>query len=240
MDQIDLSEASLNPNQVLQVQSEINGKRHIDLDEIRNFTSGLNYPLYFLDFETIGPAVPKYEGSRPYQQLVFQYSLHIQETSSSEIIHGEYLADPTEDPRIGFIEQLIEDCGTSGDVLVYNIGFERGKLNDLREVFPQYSSELREIVNRLKDLMIPFQQKWYYTPEMKGSYSIKLVLPALVPELSYNDLEIKEGGTASNIFLSMVNGTFEGDAEETRGQLLEYCEMDTFAMVKILDTLRQV
>ena len=240
MDQIDLSEASLNPNQVLQVQSEINGKRHINLDEIRNFTSGLNYPLYFLDFETIGPAVPKYEGSRPYQQLVFQYSLHIQETSSSEIIHGEYLADPTEDPRIGFIEQLIEGCGTSGDVLVYNIGFERGKLNDLREVFPQYSRELREIVNRLKDLMIPFQQKWYYTPEMKGSYSIKLVLPALVPELSYNDLEIKEGGTASNIFLSMVNGTFEGDAEETRRQLLEYCEMDTFAMVKILDTLRQV
>jgi hypothetical protein len=240
LDQIDLSEASLNPNQVLQVQSEINGKRHINLDEIRNFTSGLNYPLYFLDFETIGPAVPKYEGSRPYQQLVFQYSLHIQETSSSEIIHREYLADPTEDPRIGFIEQLIEDCGASGDVLVYNIGFERGKLNDLREVFPQYSSELKEIVNRLKDLMIPFQQKWYYTPEMKGSYSIKLVLPALVPELSYNDLEIKEGGTASNIFLSMVNGTFEGDAEETRGQLLEYCEMDTFAMVKILDTLRQV
>jgi hypothetical protein len=92
LDQIDLSEASLNPNQVLQVQSEINGKRHIDLDEIRNFTSGLNYPLYFLDFETIGPAVPKYEGSRPYQQLVFQYSLHIQETSSSEIIHREYLA----------------------------------------------------------------------------------------------------------------------------------------------------
>tara|TARA_B110000908_G_scaffold167088_1_gene219396 strand:- start:213 stop:1691 length:1479 start_codon:yes stop_codon:yes gene_type:complete len=240
LDQIDLSEASLNPNQVLQVQSEINGKRHINLDEIRNFTSGLNYPLYFLDFETIGPAVPKYEGSRPYQQLVFQYSLHIQETSSSEIIHREYLADPTEDPRIGFIEQLIEGCGTSGDVLVYNIGFERGKLNDLREVFPQYSRELREIVNRLKDLMIPFQQKWYYTPEMKGSYSIKLVLPALVPELSYNDLEIKEGGTASNIFLSMVNGTFEGDAEETRRQLLEYCEMDTFAMVKILDTLRQV
>ena len=166
MDQIDLSEASLNPNQVLQVQSEINGKRHINLDEIRNFTSGLNYPLYFLDFETIGPAVPKYDGSRPYQQLVFQYSLHIQETSSSEIIHREYLADPTEDPRIGFMEQLIEGCGASGDVLVYNIGFERGKLNDLREVFPQYSSELREIVNRLKDLMIPFQQKWYYTPEM--------------------------------------------------------------------------
>jgi hypothetical protein len=240
LDQIDLGQTDLNPNQVLQVQSEVNGTSHIDIEEIRNFTNGLNYPLYYLDFETIGPAVPKDDGSRPYQQLVFQYSLHIQETSSSEIIHGEYLADPTEDPRIGFIEQLIHDCGTSGDILVYNIGFERGKLNDLIEVFPKYSYELRRIVNRLKDLMIPFQQKWYYTPEMRGSYSIKYVLPALVPELSYNDLEIKEGGTASNTFLSMVNGTFQGDVKETRRQLLQYCKLDTFAMVKILDKLLEV
>ena len=237
---IDLSQTDLNPNQVLQVQSEINGTNHIDTNEIRNFTSGLNYPLYFLDFETIGPAVPIYDGSRPYQQLVFQYSLHIQETPKAELQHREYLADPSQDPRIGFIEQLIKDCGISGDVLVYNIGFERGKLIDLIDVFPQYSNELSGIVNRLKDLMIPFQQKWYYTPEMRGSYSIKSVLPALVPELSYNNLEIKEGDTASNTFLSMVNGTFDGDVEETRRHLLEYCRMDTFAMVRILDKLRQV
>ena len=237
LDQIDLSQTDLNPNQVLQVHSEINGISHIDIEEIRNFTKGLNYPLYFLDFETIGPAVPIYDGSRPYQQLVFQYSLHIQETSMSELEHREYLANPSQDPRIGFIKQLIQDCGSSGDIIVYNIGFEKGKLKDLIEVFPEYSNELRGIVNRLKDLMIPFQQKWYYTPEMKGSYSIKSVLPALVPELSYNDLEIKEGGTASNTFLSMVNGSFEGDVEETRKQLLEYCKLDTYAMVKILEKL---
>jgi hypothetical protein len=240
LDDIDLSHTDLNPNQVLQVQSEVNGTTHIDTNEIRNFTNGLSYPLYFLDFETIGPAVPKYNGSRPYQQLVFQYSLHIQETSTSELKHREYLADPSQDPRIGFIEQLLQACGTSGDILVYNIGFERGKLNDLIEVFSDYSNELRGIVNRLKDLMIPFQQKWYYNPEMRGSYSIKSVLPALVPELSYNDLPIKEGGTASNTFLSMVNGTFEGDVEETRKQLLEYCELDTFAMVKILENLKSI
>lgn len=240
LDQIDLGQTDLNPNQVLQVQSEVNGTSHIDIEEIRNFTNGLNYPLYYLDFETIGPAVPKYNGSRPYQQLVFQYSLHIQENSTSVIEHREYLADPTKDPRPNFIEQLIKDCGTSGDIIVYNIGFERGKINDLIEVFPQYSTELRGIVNRLKDLMIPFQQKWYYTPEMRGSYSIKYVLPALVPELSYDDLPIKEGGTASNTFLSMVNGTFDGDDKETRRQLLEYCSLDTYAMVKILEKLLQV
>ena len=240
LDQIDLSQTDLNPNQVLQVQSELSGSSHIDTEEIRNFTSELNYPFYFLDFETIGPAVPKYNGSRPYQQLVFQYSLHIQETPTSELEHREYLADPSQDPRIGFIKQLIHDCGSSGDILVYNIGFEKGKLKDLIEVFPEYSNELRGIVNRLKDLMIPFQQKWYYIPEMRGSYSIKYVLPALVPELSYNDLEIKEGGMASNTFLSMVNGTFEGDVKQTRKQLLEYCELDTFALVKILEKLIQV
>jgi hypothetical protein len=240
LDQIDLGKTDLNPNQVLQVQSEVNGTTHIDVEEIRNFTNGLNYPLYYLDFETIGPAVPKYNGSRPYQQLVFQYSLHIQENSTSVIEHREYLADPSQDPRVGFIEQLLEDCGTSGDILVYNIGFERGKLNDLIEVFPEYSNELGSVVNRLKDLMIPFQQKWYYTPEMKGSYSIKYVLPALVPELSYDGLPIKEGATASNTFLSMVNRTFEGDVEETRRQLLQYCELDTYAMVKILEKLLEV
>lgn len=240
LDQIDLGRTDLNPNQVLQVQSEVDGTTYIDKNEIRNFTNRLNYPLYYLDFETIGPAVPKYNGSRPYQQLVFQYSLHIQESSTSVIGHREYLADPSQDPRIGFIEQLIQDCGTSGDILVYNIGFERGKLNDLIEVFSEYSSQLRGIVNRLKDLMIPFQQKWYYTPEMRGSYSIKYVLPALAPELSYNDLDIKEGGTASNTFLSMVNGSFEGDLKKTRRQLLEYCELDTYAMVKILEVLLSI
>ena len=107
-------------------------------------------------------------------------------------------------------------------------------------IYPEYTDELKSIINRLKDLMIPFQQKWYYTPEMRGSYSIKYVLPSLVPELSYNDLEIKEGCTASNTFLSMVNGTFEGDVEEARRQLLEYCKLDTYAMVKVLDKLLQV
>ena len=237
LDQIDLNSSLLNPNQKLQIQTELEGTSHVEIQEIRKFINRLSYPLYFLDFETIGPAVPIYDGSKPYQQLVFQYSLHIQETSVSDIQHREYLADPTHDPRIGFIQQLIKDCGKSGDILVYNIGFEKGKLSDLIDMFPQYSNELREIINRLKDLMIPFQQKWYYTPEMKGSYSIKHVLPALVPELSYNSLEINDGGNASNTFLSMVNGTFKGNEPQIRKNLLEYCKMDTYAMVKILEKL---
>jgi hypothetical protein len=195
-----------------------------------------------LDFETISPAVPIYDNSRPYQQLVFQYSLHIQREKGGESENQEYLAkaNPDIDPREGFVKQLIQDCGAVGDVLVYNIGFERGKLNDLITFYPSYENEITDIIARLKDLMIPFQKKWYYTPEMRGSYSIKAVLPALVPELTYQDLEISEGGTASNIFYQMVTGEYQGDIEHTRKDLLEYCKLDTYAMVKILERLYSI
>ena len=239
IDQIDLNLNKFSPNQILQIESEINGTTFIDKNEIRNFTNDLKYPLYFLDFETISPSIPLFKETRPYQQVVFQYSLHIQENFESELIHKEYLANPKEDPRINFLKNLITDCGDSGDILVYNISFEKGKLKDLQESFPVYSSKLQSIISRMKDLMIPFQKKWYYTPEMKGSYSIKYVLPALVPELNYNELEIKDGSSASNIFLSMVNGMFDGNEDQVRENLLDYCKKDTFAMVKILEKLKQ-
>jgi hypothetical protein len=239
--QIDLTKAPLNGNQQMQIICDLENKNFIDAQQIQNFVNNLNFPIYHLDFETMATAVPIFDGTRPYQQFVFQYSLHI-EYENGELEHKEYLAEanPNIDPRKGFVEQLIQNCGTIGDVLVYNIGFEKGKLNDLKALYPIHADELNNIIGRLKDLMTPFQKKWYYTPEMKGSYSIKYILPALVPELSYEDLEIKEGGTASTTFAQMVIGDFDGDIDETREHLLEYCKMDTFAMVKILEKLRQV
>ena len=241
-EQIDLENNTLNTNQLLQVTSELKSITYINRDKITQFLNGLEYPLYFLDFETMGASVPVYDNSRPYQQLVFQYSLHLQKEKGDNPLHFEYLAEADQDidPRLNFVKQLIQDCGINGDILVYNISFERGKLNDLKALYPNYTNKITNIINRLKDLMIPFQKKWYYTPEMKGSYSIKAVLPALVPELSYQDLEIKEGGTASNIFTQMASGEFQGDKEKTKKALLEYCKLDTFAMVKILEKLNCV
>ena len=241
LDQIDLDNNPLNANQLLQVTSELNNIIHIDKNKISEFLNDLKYPLNFLDFETMGFAVPIYDNSRPYQQLVFQYSLHIQDLDG-KVSHCEYLAkvNPCIDPREAFIRQLIKDCDDTGDILVYNIGFERSKLNDLISVYPQFECDINKIISRLKDLMIPFQKKWYYTPEMKGSYSIKAVLPAIVPELSYQDLEIKEGGTASTTFAQMVSGEFDGDYEKTRHALLEYCKLDTFAMVEIYRVLKDL
>ena len=129
--------------------------------------------MYYLDFETINPSLPKYQGLRPYQNIIFQYSLHVNQSEGSELSHKEHLADPKKDPRLELIKQLISDCGVAGDILVYNISFERSRLRELIEQFPGYKSPLQAIVERLKDLMIPFQNKWYYTPEMRGSYSIK-------------------------------------------------------------------
>jgi hypothetical protein len=194
--------------------------------------------LFFLDFETINPAVPKYQGTRPFQQVLFQYSIHFKQDDNSELIHREYLAEPDKDPRIEFIKQLISDCDNEGDILVYNISFERGRLNELIEHFPEFKNPLQSIVFRLKDLMVPFQNKWYYTPEMKGRYSIKNVLPALVSELTYDTLNIKEGGMASSTFLSMVNNTFKGNESNVRDDLKEYCRLDTYAMVRILEKLK--
>lgn len=229
---------NLSTNQRMQVENEVSQNDYIDKEKINTFLKELKYPLYFLDFETMGSAVPIYDESRPYQQLVFQYSLHIQVEPGGDLVHKEYLAATDgSDPRLKFMEQLIADCGTTGDVIVYNIGFERGKLNELITSFPKYIVGLSNIVSRLKDLMIPFQNKWCYKPEMRGSYSIKKVLPALVPELSYNDLEIKEGGTASTVFAQMAAGTYRGDIEQTRTNLLEYCKMDTLAMVRIVEKL---
>ena len=240
LDQIDLKTTKLNSNQLLQVQSEVNRTTYINHDEISKFIEGLKYPLYFLDFETMASAIPVYNNSRPYQQLVFQYSLHIQ-NKNGETVHHEYLAEPNpnKDPREAFVRQLIENCGSVGDILVYNIGFERGKLNDLISLYPEYSSEIKAMISRLKDLMLPFQKKWYYTPEMRGSHSIKAVLPALVPALSYDNLDIKDGGSASTIFMQMVNGTYDGDIEKTKTDLLAYCKLDTWAMVEILNRLKE-
>jgi hypothetical protein len=231
----------LNEKQWMEVRCAGSHKTIIDKKSIKKFVGGLQYPLYFMDFETFATAVPIFDSSRPYQQIVFQYSMHSIPKLGTAPIHKEFLADADgTDSRLKLIEQLISDCGNKGDILVYNIGFERGKLKDLAELFPQHEASISKIISRLKDLMIPFQQRWYYTPSMRGSYSIKKVLPALVPELSYDNLTIKEGGTASNTFATMITGSFVGDIEKTRKDLLIYCGLDTFAMVKILEKLQNI
>ncbi len=239
LDQIDLSETKLSEKQIIQVECEIDGKTHINKEKLENFLNNLNYPLYFLDFETINPAIPLFLGTSPYQQVLFQYSLHIQKTENSKPLHKEYLQDPSKESEIELIRKLVNDCEGLGDILVYNISFEKGVINKLIHKFPDYKLQLQSIVDRLKDLMIIFKNKWFYKPEMKGSSSIKDVLTALDPELSYKKIYIQDGGMASSIYLSMVNKTFKGDEISMRKNLQEYCRLDTYGMVKIIEKLKE-
>ena len=230
----------LNKNNEIQLDVFRSGKPLIDNKAIKSFLSDLNYPLYFMDFETFQPAVPLFDNSKPYQQIPFQYSVFLKRNKNNEAEHFEFLAESGSDPRKKFIESLLRVIKGKGDVLVYNKTFEITRLNEIARDFPEYADEIEKLISRIKDLMIPFQKKYYYAPEMKGSYSIKVVLPALVPELSYDDLDINEGGLASIGYESLQTETDLMVIAEIKKQLLEYCKLDTLGMVKILEKLESI
>lgn len=228
-------EFRLNDSQWQQIRAELNGDTVIDNEKIGKFMGDLNYPLYFMDFESFQPSTPLFDNSRPYQQIVFQYSLHKKESETSALDHAAFLAlADGNDPRLPFIQSLIANIGESGDIIVFNRAFEAGRLNEIAGSFPQYRVAIDGIVKRLKDLMVLFQQRLYYVPEMRGSYSIKQVLPALVPGFSYKDLAISDGGSASMAFASLLKETDPEKIRLTRENLLEYCKVDTLAMVEII------
>ena len=188
---------TLNEYQQQQVDCHQNGKTVIDSASISRFLKELPYPLYFMDFETFQPAVPLYSQGRPYQQISFQYSLHFKKNKSGSVKHSEYLADVPKDPRIPFIERLLQDTSSPGIILTYNMGFEKSILQGIAADFPKYNKHINQLCDRLVDLMTVFRKGWYYKPEMNGSYSIKQVLPALCPELSYDEMDIGDGVSAS-------------------------------------------
>lgn len=210
--------------------------------EVKRFVNSIEYPVCHLDFETVRPGVPLFNESRPYQQIPFQYSLHIQETKGGEIVHKEYLApsDLNIDPRLGLIQSMILETRNAKTIFVYNIAFERTRINELMRDFPEFEKELQSINDKLMDLIIPFRKKFYRTETMEGSSSIKKVLPALSPDLSYDVLEIGNGMNASNAFLDLYFSNDEEYVNEVRQHLLMYCHLDTFAMVRILEVLEKV
>ena len=241
---IDIPETvSLNHRQNLQVNGQKIAHSHIDKTNISEFLNNWEFPLYFFDFETIFPAIPVLDGTRPFQQVPFQYSLHIVEEFGAKYYHKEFLAEPKDfsgisiDPRKKLIEQMKIDFGETGSIVAYNATFEISRLKELAFAFPEDQTFIEDIIGRFVDLLVPFRNAWYYRPEMGGSASIKSVLPAIAPEFSYKDLEISNGGDASNTFLSMIKEQFNGDEVKVRKSLKKYCERDTLGMVIIWEEL---
>lgn len=218
-------------------------KQHtfIDHEAIAEFLETLTYPIYHLDFETFQQAVPLWSGVSPYKQIPFQYSLHVEHRDGT-LEHKAFLAEAGVDPRRALAEQLTGDIPLHVNILTYNMSFEKGVIASLAQLFPDLHVRLMHLHDNIKDLMLPFQKGHYVAPSMQGSYSIKYVLPALVPEmeLAYKKLEgIQNGGDAMNAFASLHVKSLD-EQNIVREQLLQYCELDTLAMVKVLEKLKKV
>lgn len=233
LEKIELNEVTNQQKPVLEAFK--NGGEYINIADIENFFSMLKFPLYFLDYEAYGSAIPMLNGLRPHEHLPFQFSLHIMEKDGS-IKHAAYLADELELPEKLF-EALANNIGPNGSIVAWHKTYENERNKQMAELYPDYAEFLLDVVDRTMDLEDVFKTG-YVNIEFKGSTSIKKVLPVLVPELSYDGMNIAEGTAAMDAWAKMVTETDPAIKTKIRTDLLKYCELDTLAMVKIYKFVR--
>jgi hypothetical protein len=231
----------VNAKQQIQLRAIRSRRAQVDRDALREFLDGLEYPLHFLDFETINPAIPVWNITSPYQQVPFQFSLHIVSSPGGKPAHHGFLAEGTADPRPEILALLKRHLGQRGSIIAYSASFEKNVLRACGEVYPAFASWWARAESRVVDLLQPFRSFHYYHPDQCGSASLKAVLPALTGK-GYADMKIADGATASQGFLRITFG--EASAAEhrkVRAALEKYCALDTEGMVwivKALDRLR--
>ena len=224
--------------QKVQKWCDQNACHHADKVAIGSFLGSLRYPVHYLDFETFNSAVPLVDGIRPYQQVPFQFSLHVVDRPGSMAWKFGFLSDNAEDPRPGFIAELHRLIGNRGSVVVYNQSFEEGIMKELGEAFPEHKGWADSVCTRMVDLLDPFREFSYYHPRQRGSASIKQVMPALTGQ-GYDDLDISVGDEASLAYLDMTYGEMPDSRKaKTRRDLETYCGRDTEGMIWIVDALR--
>ena len=228
----------LSDKQRRQVDVAKSGKAHIDKDQISKWLNRVKYPLYFLDYESFSYAIPFQEGLNPYQQAVFQYSLHVQATPDSDMQHYEYLLTSKDASIEQLVEHLADKIKEKGSIIVWNKAFEKTRNKELAEMFPVYADFFMDINRRMIDLEIPFKKQWYVHPKFRGKSSIKKVLPVLAPEYDYSQLEIGDGVAANVKWHHMTDGRLNAnESKQACEDLLAYCNLDTLAMVKIYEKL---
>ena len=231
---------TLNEKQLIQIDCHKTGKAHVDGEGIKEFLSQLEYPLYLLDFETISPAIPAYDLTRPFEKVTFQYSLHVIQKEGASPTHYGYLAPGDIDPRPEVLAQLKKLLGDTGTILAYNMSFEIGCIKKAVEAYPEYEKWFEKLERRFVDLIVPFRSFYYYHPAQAGSCSIKYVLPAMT-KTSYKGMEIADGELASIEYARVTFGENieESDRQKVRQALEAYCKLDTQAMVDILGKLKE-
>lgn len=237
-----LSAGGLNPKADVQMNYELNDlKPKINKENIKKLLDTFTYPLYFLDFESYQVPIPTIDGTKPYQQICFQYSLHYYLEKDGKLYHKEFLSDDYDgNPMYGLCKRLCEDIPMNSCVLVYNQSFEIPRLKEMAALFPKFSKHLLNIADNIKDLYPPFKNQDYYAKGMKGSASIKSVLPALYPKdssLDYHNLDqVHKGDEASNAYL-LLPTLSKSEQKELRDNMLKYCGLDTYATVKLYEKL---
>lgn len=238
LDQLDQSE--LEPLQVRMVQAHVTGERFADSAAIKDAMKDWKYPLVYLDFETINPAVPVYPGTGPFEQVPFQFSVHVQHEPGGELEHYEYLHEDASDPRPSLVPALLEACGTEGSIVSYFARFE----GDCIEAMAKHSSEYHDELMALKDRLVdplPVIRAHVYDTGFAGSFSLKKVAPALCgDDFSYAELAVSDGTAAQRAFTELINpNTDEFRKMELSESMLEYCKQDTLAMVELVKWMKQ-
>src|SRR3989344_5399321 len=221
------------------------GEHHKDIEELTKFIKGLSYPLYFMDFETYATAIPLYDKLKPYQPIPFQFSVHVIEKYGSKPKHYSFIASGDKDPRLEFAQELRSVIGKYGTVLVYYQNFEKGRLKDIVDFFPEENEWIDSLIKRFVDLYEPFKNFAYYHPSQGKFTSLKKVLPALTGK-GYDDFEISNGMDASIAYLFITHGSYNGEkataqeVKKVRANLEKYCGQDTEGMIWILEKLEKL
>lgn len=237
----DVPDGVLGRRQKLQQDGLMYQKDFTDADAVKAFLDSLWYPLCFLDFETTFMLpVPIFSETRPYQKVPFQYSLHIIREPGAPLQHYEFLADGKVNPQHELLERLVKDLPDGACVLAWHMNFEKQRLQELADSLPDKSQQIQTILANMRDLMAPFRSKHIYRWQFNGSYSIKSVLPAMIKDLSYDDLPISDGGMACAAWLQMIDSEDPLEKQIIRQQLLDYCRLDTYGMVKILEKMTEI
>jgi hypothetical protein len=233
-------DSKLSDKQRIQKEAITKGKPIVDKKQIKNFMNGLEYPVHCLDFETLGVAIPPFSGTRPYQGIPFQFSLHVIKRPGGDVEFHEFLADGRENFAPDLVKAL-KIIGPRGTVLAYNMGFEKQVLKTLGVLSPEDAGWLGGIAERMRDLLVPFRNFSYYHPDQHGSCSLKSVLPCISKGKGYDGMAIEEGGTASRkYYMTHFKECSKKEKEKTRKDLLEYCKLDTEGMVEILRALEEM
>jgi hypothetical protein len=233
--------ADLTERQARQVAVTKSGQRILKRDKIRCFLDQLRYPLYFLDYETFSSVMPPFEGLRPYQQVPFQYSLHIITEPGALSVHREYLHTDRSNPVLSLVSNLRKDIGDEGSIVVWYAPFEKGRNRELADMLPEHASFFGSLNDRIVDLIIPFQSGWFVDKDFLGSASIKKVLPVLAPELAYDGLAISNGEAAQTAWMDLfMRGATLPARETVLDNLRLYCMLDTLAMVRIYEELQAI